>query len=141
MAKSLAARSFIDRFAGVMDSVSARLNLVAELVVWLAVGATIAITFMQVIFRYGLDASLSWSEECARYLFVWTIFIGMSVATHRRQHIIVEVIVGLLPQWARQWADVVSTIFCLLFFGVFAYVGVLLALNAWQQYSTALELR
>ena len=76
--------------------------------VWVAVALTILATFAQVVFRYGLGASLSWSEEFARYVFVWIIFIGTSVATRRGQHIMVEVIVALFPPKLREAVGLVS---------------------------------
>jgi len=52
--------------------------------------AMTAIIFLQVIFRYFLLQSLSWSEEVARYLFVWLTFLGASVVARSRSHIMVE---------------------------------------------------
>lgn len=124
-----------------LDRVAYRLNAAAELLLWILVAAAIVVTFIQVVFRYGLESSLSWSEELARYVFVWIIFIGTSVATRRRQHIFVEVLIGLMPPALRRWADFIGVIASMLFFAVFAYVGWLLTLNAWNQYSTALDVR
>jgi TRAP-type C4-dicarboxylate transport system permease small subunit len=127
--------------AAAVDRVSSSLNAVAEFVLWVLVALTIVVTFVQVVFRYGLDSSLSWSEELARYLFVWIIFIGTSVATRRKKHIFVEVLVALMPCTLRVWANLLSVAASVVFFSVFAYVGWLLMLNAWQQYSTALDIR
>ena len=33
---------------------------------------------VQVFMRYVMGASLSWSEELARYLFIWLIYLGIS---------------------------------------------------------------
>jgi TRAP-type transport system small permease protein len=128
-------------FVADLDSLSRGLNAGAELVLWVLVALTIVVTFIQVVFRYGLDSSLSWSEELARYLFVWVIFLGTSVATRRRRHIFVEVFVVLLPDARRVWIDSLGVIVCIIFFTIFAYVSWLLTLNAWQQYSTALDIR
>lgn len=127
-------------FAAV-DRVASGLNATAELVLWILVALTIVVTFVQVVFRYGLESSLSWSEELARYLFVWVIFIGTSVATRRRQHIFVEVLISLMPLAWRRAADLVGVAASMIFFAVFAYVGWRLTLNAWDQYSTALDVR
>lgn len=129
-----AALSFLDR-------ISSGLNSVAELVTWILVALTIAVTLIQVIFRYGLESSLSWSEESARYMFVWIIFIGTSVATRRRQHIFVEVMVAQFPERWRAGVELLSILASLCFFIVLGYVSWLLMLNAWQQYSTALDIR
>lgn len=39
--------------------------------------------FAQVIFRYVIKAPLSWSEELARYLFIWMVYLAASLATRR----------------------------------------------------------
>ena len=134
-------RAAIDRLVDGIEFVSERCNALAEVVVWVAVALIIAATFAQVVFRYGVGASLYWSEEFARYVFVWIIFVGTSVATRRGQHIMVEVIVALFPPKLRDAASIASMAVCLFFFGVLTYVGLLLVQNAWQQYSTALEIR
>ena len=129
------------RIAAALDRVSHALNAAAEFVLWILVALAILVTFVQVVFRYGLESSLSWSEELARYVFVWIIFIGTSVATRRRQHIFVEVLVALMPRGLRLWTDALSVAASIAFFVVFAAVGWLLVLNAWSQYSTALDVR
>jgi len=133
--------SRFSRVAAAVDRVSSGLNACAEFILWVLVALTIVVTFVQVVFRYGLDSSLAWSEELARYLFVWVIFIGASVATRRRKHIFVEILVALMPRALRASAELLSIGASIVFFSVFAYVGWLLMLNAWQQYSTALDIR
>jgi TRAP-type transport system small permease protein len=129
------------RIADAFEVASRELNTLAEFALWILVALTILVTFTQVVFRYGLNSSLSWSEELSRYLFVWTIFIGASVASRRRQHILVEVLIVQFPTRLRGWADSLAVIISIVFFAIFAYVGCLLIQNAWQQYSTALEIR
>lgn len=41
---------------------------------------TVILVFFQVILRYVFSSSLSWSEELARYIFIWQIWLGTSVA-------------------------------------------------------------
>lgn len=36
------------------------------------------VTFIQVVMRKVFNNSLSWSEELARYVFIWLIYIGIS---------------------------------------------------------------
>src|SRR3954447_26405416 len=114
--------SSFSRAARALGRVSYGLNAAAELLLWVLVALVIIVTFVQVVFRYGLESSLSWSEELARYIFVWIIFIGTSVATQRRQHIFVEVLVALMPPPLRRWADLVGIVASIVFFAVFAFV-------------------
>jgi TRAP-type C4-dicarboxylate transport system permease small subunit len=48
---------------------------------------SVALIFAQVVMRYVFSNSLSWSEELARYLFVWQIWIGVSYAARNRSHL------------------------------------------------------
>ena len=41
----------------------------------------------QVVFRYFLGDPLTWSDELARYLFVWCAFLGWVIAARRRSHL------------------------------------------------------
>lgn len=68
-------------------------NKVLESVLLVTLSCMVFLIFSQVIFRYVLKQSLSWSEELARYLFVWLTFLGASIATRRRAHIKVSILV------------------------------------------------
>lgn len=57
---------------------------------------SVVVVFMQVVMRYILGSALSWSEELARYLFVWQIWIGASYAVKKSRHIRVEFIRNFL---------------------------------------------
>ena len=52
---------------------------------------TVAIIFLQVVMRYAFNASLSWSEELTRYIFIWQIWLGVSIGFRDRKHIKVEI--------------------------------------------------
>ncbi len=50
------------------------------------------ITVVQVFNRYVLQNSLDWSEEIARYLFIWAVYVGCSYATQMNRHLEVTVV-------------------------------------------------
>jgi TRAP-type C4-dicarboxylate transport system permease small subunit len=51
---------------------------------------------VQVILRYGFDRPLVWSDELARYLFVWCAFFGWIIAARRRSHLAITVVADKL---------------------------------------------
>jgi len=72
-------RSFIlrlDRWLGRLEAV-----LLALMVI-----AITAVTFAQVFTRYVTEDPLIWTEEVARYLFVWITLIGAAAAVRLNQH-------------------------------------------------------
>lgn len=52
----------------------------------LFVAAMTVVVFLQVFYRYVLTEPLHWSEELARYLFVWLSMFGASLAVQKRGH-------------------------------------------------------
>lgn len=53
--------------------------------------------------RYVLQSSLSWSEELARYLFVWLVYLGISYGAKIMRHIKIEAALGLFPKKLRPY--------------------------------------
>lgn len=64
----------------VLRNISNGVDSVARKLLLLAAFTMVTAVFMQVVFRYVLELPLSWSEELARYSFMWTTFLGASVA-------------------------------------------------------------
>jgi len=60
---------------------------------------------LQVIFRYVLTQPLNWSEELARYLFVWLSILGATLALQKRGHFGLEIFSRMLPQQMRRWVE------------------------------------
>ena len=54
--------------------------------------ATVIIIFLQVVMRYVFKSSLSWSEELARYIFLYQIWVGASYAVKRSSHLRIEIL-------------------------------------------------
>lgn len=59
---------------------------------------TVTLTFIQVVMRYIFHNSLAWSEELARYLFLYLIWIGAAYAVKREQHLRIEIILNRIPK-------------------------------------------
>lgn len=56
------------------------------------------VTILQVIMRYVFNASFVWAEELCRYLMIWGIMIGATIALNSSKHLRVDYFVGLLPK-------------------------------------------
>ena len=53
---------------------------------------TVFLIFFQVIMRYVFNNSLTWSEELARYIFIWQCWLGTSLACRDKRHIKITII-------------------------------------------------
>jgi TRAP-type C4-dicarboxylate transport system permease small subunit len=61
-------------------------------------------TLGQVVARYVFGAPLIWSEEAARYLFVWVSMIGAALAAREGAHYALTALVERLPAPAARLA-------------------------------------
>ena len=71
--------------------------------------------FFQVLSRFILNAPLAWSEETARYIFIWLIYISAALAVKRQEHIRVEIGLILLKGKARKVAYIITDLIFLVF--------------------------
>jgi TRAP-type C4-dicarboxylate transport system permease small subunit len=70
-------------------------TLEVSIVVSLAVMALLV--FGNVVLRYAFDSGIAQSEELARLMFVWLIFLGSILASAQRMHIGFDTLVHKLP--------------------------------------------
>lgn len=73
-----------------------------ETVVAFLMAVMVGTIILQVFYRFVLGDPLSWSEELARYAFVWITFLGAAVAYRHGAHIAIETVVALLPRRGRE---------------------------------------
>ena len=56
----------------------------------------VGVACLQVTLRYVFNSGLPWPEELATWMFAWSVFLGMAVATSRDAHISIDVVLRLL---------------------------------------------
>ena len=105
------------------------LSMIENAVIILGLSAMFLILLAQVIMRYVFSRPLTWSEEAARFIFVYVSFIGISYAYRQKGHIRMEVVVNLFPQAVRRGLEVLinlSTIalFCYMIPFSFRFIGI-----------------
>ena len=71
---------------------------------------------IQVFSRYALGASLAWSDELTRYLFVWEGFLSVSYCTKKCISIKIEQFVAMFPRRGKAIFKLVNHTFELIFF-------------------------
>lgn len=110
---------------------------------WCGITTAVIMTvlvFMQVVYRYLLEDSLSFSEELARYMFIWSVGMGSALALKTRSHIGVEVIVERLPKHLAYPAKIIVSVINLVFFAVLIWYGADMTIETMDQESPALAL-
>lgn len=99
----------------------------------------VILIFLQVICRYILHAALPWSEEIARFLFLWVIWLGASHATKERKHIRLDVVTSRLKGKAHTIIQGFAYFVWLLFMCILSVLSLQLTSNIFdlKQVSTA----
>ena len=96
------------------------------------------VILMQIVFRVA-GWPLAWTEELARYLFVWIIYLSASKAVKLGRHLSVDLLPIILKGRARLALLILANLLCLGFFLVLAWycVEVLQRMTVRPQYSAA----
>ena len=66
---------------------------------WLAISFFVVMVvsaFLQIFTRYVVNASLPWTDELARYTFIWSTMLGAALVHRKRGHIMIDLLVDRL---------------------------------------------
>lgn len=102
---------------------------------------TVFIIFIQIIARYVFNSSLSWSEELARYIFIWQIWLGASLGVRERKHIRIEIIFDIFKGKRKQYVDGLATLIWIALCIFLTVSGTQLTLNLFRLHSLSAALR
>lgn len=120
-------------------NLSNNIDSVMKKMVFLTILGMIVSITLQIIFRVFFN-SLTWTEEVARYLLVWSTFIGATLAYKRGLHISVTFIRNMLPEKLRKLICILGIIISIVFFIVVIVFGAKLIILQKTQLSPALRL-
>lgn len=104
-----------------LTALAARLlqaSLVAAVVVMLAC------IVLQVVMRYVVGRSLSWSEELAVLMFAWATLGGLALGVREGFHVRLDTILNALPPSGRRWAERAIEALTAIFGAYLAWSGV-----------------
>ncbi len=98
-------------------------NKLEENVLIFSLVVTVVLIFAQVVMRKVFNASLTWSEELARYLFIWQIWLGTSIGYRDGKHISISLIRDKLKGKGVAAYDLLSALILLAFCIFLIYMG------------------
>lgn len=109
------------------------LDLIEEVLVCVCLVVMTALTFVNVIARYGFSASLSFSEEITTYLFVLLSLLGAAIAAKRGSHLGLTLITDHVGPKLGRILGIISMAISTLFSGIICYYGVFMTLNQFNK--------
>lgn len=117
-----------------------RLEKGLETVVFSLFALFLAVTFLQVVMRYVFNASLTWSEELARYLFIWVLMLSVALAIRDDANMKVTFILDMIPQPFKAVIRVIILLAMIAFEIYLAYYGFSLAQKVFFDPSPAMRI-
>lgn len=79
--------------------------------------------FVNILLRAFFESGLSWLEEFSRYVFVFSTFLGASIAVETDQHPKMSAVIDLAPKKVSLTLQVIGSLFCAVLSLVVAYYG------------------
>jgi TRAP-type C4-dicarboxylate transport system permease small subunit len=111
-----------------------------EIVLAVSVGILVLPVTLQIVSRYtSLIPSYIWTEEMARFLFVWTIMVGAMIGVRESTHFEVDVWPRLSPR-NEAIVRLVARVGVLVMALVFVWAGIEFTRFAWNRISELAEL-
>lgn len=95
-------------------------------------------TFYQVVARNALHVTAMWTEELAKFLFVFIVFLGSATLMESEEHIRISVLSGRLPHWLSRWLRFFIQLVLLAFGVVFVWSAWGNVLNSWEFYAPSM---
>ena len=91
------------------------LEKVEKALLAIAVAAMILAMVYQVVLRYIFAMSNTWSEELARYLFIFEVMLAAAIAIRRNSHLQIDVLLNLLKPKIKRVFTLCSTMVGIVF--------------------------
>jgi C4-dicarboxylate transporter DctQ subunit len=84
----------------------------------------VVVIFLATFFRFTKLLIIPWSEEVARYMMIWIVFLGIGVGAKKNSHFTVDNFVNMLPSSTNKITYVLRTVIIIGFCGFMTYVSV-----------------
>lgn len=111
--------------AKIADGIDRFLVLFESTVIAILLVALVIAVLVQVLSRYVINVSNPWTEESARYFFVWVSMMGAALGVQRHSHFGFDAVVRSLPPLGRKAAGIAALAV------TFAMAG-LIAMQGWK---------
>ncbi len=115
---------------------SGRLNKLIEISCALLLGIMVLVIWLGIFDRYFIGLNITWTEELARYLMIWSALLAIPCCARRREHIGFDLILGKL---SLQQATILRSLTDLIAIAFFIYLtiyGWKITVDGAYQYAT-----
>lgn len=121
----------MEKLLRILDKILDGIALIILAVLVLVVG-------LQIFARYVLNHSLFWSEELARYLFIYLVFLGAAIMLRKNRHIQVSFFTKSLAPSLQKIVAIFVDVILLAFTGTVLWQSMRLSIMVWTVPTAAL---
>lgn len=107
-----------------IDSVLQIIDKIVEAALFVITITMLIAGVLQIFYRYVMNASLSWSEELMRFLYVWMTMIGASLAVRRKQFTTIEAVYNKICEKSEIGGKILMIIAVVLQMGFFVMLAI-----------------
>ncbi len=93
----------------------------------------IIMMFAAIVLRTFFNSPIVWAEEVARYLFIWTVYIGASIAWLKGGHLRVDFLVNSFPPPVKRWVETITHLIIIVFLFYLMIYGTQFVSLTWNQ--------
>ncbi|QRG09631.1 TRAP transporter small permease [Xanthobacter dioxanivorans] len=118
-------------------------RLLSHVALWISGAGLVAMTaavFWQVIGRYILNASPSWTEPLSLLLMSWFILLGAAVGVREGMHLGFEIGLHFASPPVRRAMEITTHVLVMAFGGAMAWYGWDLAMGTWSAKMAGIDL-
>jgi len=124
----------------VMDSISSLITKLIHAIIIVMFAALVVSCITQVVTRYVLNNSLPWTEELARYSFMWINIVGAAICVQKKSHARVTALVDIFKPKAQAALEVFSDLVTIFVSYIMIHYGILCTIQVAAQRSPVMRL-
>lgn len=96
-----------------MQMISKAIRKFLNFTIVFCLAAMSILVFTNVVLRYVFNSGITWSEEMARFLFIWMTFLGGIAALKDNEHLGVDILIKKLPRRLKKLAYILGNLIML----------------------------
>ncbi len=104
-------------------------SIFMKLIKWISIAAfavMLAAASLQIVMRFVFQTPLAWTDEVARYCFIWSTMLGCAYLVQKGGHSSVELLGNALTGQAKCFHGILVDLLCLFFYAVVIKGGITL---------------
>lgn len=123
-----------------MNKLSNKINKYCEYFTGFLLAILTIIILIQVFARRFFGNSLSWTEESARFLFIWIIIVGASIGIKEGFHVAINILKDKLKEKPKALLNIIINFSVLFFSALLLIAGITLSISVSKQLSPAIRI-